>query len=411
MEALRMFKSLTGTQRNTFIACFLGWTLDALDFFLLTFVLSSVAQEFGRTIEQVTFAITITLMMRPVGAFIFGWLGDRFGRRIPLMIDIVFYSVVELLTAFAPNFATFLILRALFGIGMGGEWGLGASLAMESLPTHARGLFSGILQQGYAFGVLLAALVYWIVFPHFGWRGLFVVGALPALLVIYIRAHVPESPVWERNRLSGKASQIDLGRFIREHWLLFIYAALLMTAFNYMSHGTQDLYPTFLEKQRGFGVSGKAMITIVYAFGAIVGGTVVGFHSQKWGRRRCIILAAVCGVFLIPALGLRAEHCVTDCGWISHAVHGAGRMGRCAGTSKRTFAPVISRNISGIGLSTWKLSRLPTPRNSRLGWPSASTEQTESRITLLTMAVVQCIVFLAIIFLRGNRPGKTRPRF
>src|SRR6266704_484467 len=298
MEALRLFKSLSRTQRNTFIACFLGLTLDALDFFLLTFVLTPVAHDFGRTIEQVTFAITITLMMRPLGAFIFGWLGDRFGRRIPLMIDIVFYSVVELLTAFAPNFGAFLLLRALFGIGMGGEWGLGASLAMESLPTPARGLFSGILQQGYAFGYLLAALVYWIVFPIFGWRGLFVAGAFPALLVIYIRAHVPESPVWERDRAAAKA--FDLRRFAREHGALFIYAALLMTAFNYMSHGTQDLYATFLEKQRGFDVNAKSMIAIVYAIGAICGGTVVGFLSQRWGRRRLIILSAGCGTLLIP---------------------------------------------------------------------------------------------------------------
>src|SRR6266568_5157495 len=289
MEALRLFKSLSRVQRNTFIACFLGWTLDALDFFLLTFVLIPVAIEFGKTIEQVTFAITI----------IFGWLGDRFGRRIPLMIDIVFYSVVELLTAFAPNFATFLLLRALFGIGMGGEWGLGASLAMESLPTPARGLFSGILQQGYAFGYLLDALVYWIVFPIFGWRGLFVAGALPALLVIYIRAHVPESPVWERDRASAKSRKFDLRRLAKEHGTLLIYAALLMTAFNYMSHGTQDLYSTFLEKQRGFGVSAKSTITIVYAIGMICGGTVIGFLSQRWGRRRCIILSAVCGMLLI----------------------------------------------------------------------------------------------------------------
>src|SRR5207245_6527492 len=162
MEALRLFQSLNRTQRNTFIACFLGWTLDALDFFLLTVVFAPVAHEFGRTVPQVTFAITITLMMRPLGAFIFGWLGDRFGRRIPLMIDIVFYSVVELLTAFAPNFGTFLLLRALFGIGVGGEWGLGSSLALESLLTATRGLFLGILQQCYYFGYLLPAMVYWI---------------------------------------------------------------------------------------------------------------------------------------------------------------------------------------------------------------------------------------------------------
>src|SRR2546428_2255003 len=301
MEAIRLFKILNRDQRNTFIACFLGWTLDALDFFLLTFVFVPVAHDFERTIPQVTFAITLTLMTRPLGAFIFGWLGDRFGRRIPLMIDIVFYSVVELLTAFAPNFGTFLLLRALFGFGMGGEWGLGASLAMESLPTPARGLFSGILQQGYDFGYLLAALVYWIVFPIFGWRGLFVAGALPALLVIYIRARVPESPVWERSRGQKEVARLNIADFIKRHGGLFIYAALLMTAFNYMSHGTQDLYATFLEKQRGFGVSAKSMITIVYAVGAICGGTVVGFLSQRWGRRRSIALAAACGMLLIPA--------------------------------------------------------------------------------------------------------------
>jgi SHS family lactate transporter-like MFS transporter len=300
VNALRLFKSLDRSQRHTFAACFLGWALDALDFFLLAFVLVPVAHEFGRSISQVAFAITLTLMMRPVGAVIFGLLGDKFGRRIPLMADIIFYSVVELLTAFAPNFTVFLLLRALFGIGMGGEWGLGASLAMESLPAQTRGLFSGILQQGYAFGYLLAAVVYWIIFPFFGWRGLFVAGALPALLVIYIRAHVPESPVWERERGQREKTRFDLLAFVKQHGVLFLYTVLLMTAFNYMSHGTQDLYPTFLEKQRGFGVSLKSVITIVYAIGAICGGTVIGYLSQEWGRRRSIIIAAVCGMVLIP---------------------------------------------------------------------------------------------------------------
>src|SRR5256712_2938670 len=229
LEAIRLFKILNRDQRNTFIACFLRWAFDALVFFLVTFVLIPIGHDFGEAIPKVAFAITLTLMMRPVGAFIFGLLGDKFGRRIPLMADIIFYSVMELLTAFAPNFTVFLILRALFGIGMGGEWGLGASLAMESLPTQARGLFSGILQQGYAFGYLLAALVYWIVFPIFGWRGLFIAGALPALLVIYIRARVPESPVWERSRGQKEVARLNIADFIKRHGGLFIYAALLMT--------------------------------------------------------------------------------------------------------------------------------------------------------------------------------------
>ena len=299
MEALRIYRSLDRAQRKTFLACFLGWALDALDFFLLTFVVKDVAAEFSVSIVRVTFAITLTLMMRPLGALIFGLLGDRFGRRIPLMVDIVFYSLMELLTAFSPNYTVFLIFRALYGVGMGGEWGLGASLAMESLPAKARGLASGILQQGYSFGFLLAAVVYWLVFPHFGWRALFVVGALPALLVIYIRAHVPESPVWQRQRATAAAS-LGMVQFLEEHWRLLIYAVLLMTAFNYMSHGTQDLYPTFLQKQRLLSVNQTASIAIIYNLGAICGGTLLGHFSQSWGRRRTIMVAAGLGILLIP---------------------------------------------------------------------------------------------------------------
>ena len=300
MEPIRLFKSLNRDQRNTFIACFLGWSLDAFDFFLLTFVVSGVGHDFGRSVVDIAKTIAITLMMRPVGAFIFGLLGDRFGRRIPLMADIIFYSIMELLTAFAPNFTVFYILRALYGIGMGGEWGLGASLAMESLPTEARGLFSGILQQGYMFGYLFAALIYGIVFPVFGWRALFIVGALPAFLVIYIRARVPESPAWLR-RTSTTNFWSNLVRVLKQHWLLFIYVILLMTAFNAMSHGTQDIYQTFLGQQRGFGVSAKSAIGIIYAIGAICGGMVVGHLSQKFGRRRLIIVTAMFGTILIPA--------------------------------------------------------------------------------------------------------------
>ncbi len=300
MEAVRLFRSLDRNQRNTFLACFLGWALDAFDFFLLTFVIVPMAGDFGKSIAELTYAITLTLAMRPLGAFIFGLLGDRFGRRIPLMIDIIFYSLMELLTAFSPNYTWLLIFRALYGVGMGGEWGLGASLAMETLPTAARGLFSGILQQGYAFGYLLAAVVYWIVFPFFGWRGLFVAGALPAVLVLYIRARVPESPVWLRRQRETSDFWRDLPVVLKRHWVLFVYVILLMTAFNAMSHGTQDMYQTFLGEQRHYGVTQKAATGIIYAVGAICGGTVVGHLSQKWGRRRSIILAAIFGIVFIP---------------------------------------------------------------------------------------------------------------
>jgi MFS transporter, SHS family, lactate transporter len=263
-------------------------------------VIAAMAHDFGTSIADLSYAITLTLAMRPVGAFIFGLLGDRFGRRIPLMIDIIFYSLMELLTAFSPNYTTLLIFRALYGIGMGGEWGLGASLAMETLPTEARGLFSGILQQGYAFGYLLAAIVYWVVFPFFGWRGLFVAGALPAFLVLYIRARVPESPVWLRQQHAMTDFWSDVLIVTKRHWALFLYVILLMTAFNAMSHGTQDMYQTFLGEQRHYGVTQKAATGTIYAFGAICGGTVVGHLSQKWGRRRSIISTAGLGIILIP---------------------------------------------------------------------------------------------------------------
>ncbi|MEY2503756.1 MAG: transporter, family, lactate transporter [Verrucomicrobiota bacterium] len=397
MESLRLFKELTREQRTTFLACFLGWALDALDFFLVTFVLGQISQDFGRSISEVAFSITLTLMMRPLGALLFGWLGDKFGRRIPLMIDIVFYSVMELATAFAPNFTVFLILRALFGIGMGGEWGLGASLAMESLPTKARGLFSGILQQGYAVGYLLAALVYWIVFPLFGWRGLFVAGALPALLVIYIRAHVPESPVWQKHRETRHPRQ-PFSLLVRQHGALFLYAALLMTAFNYMSHGTQDLYPTYLEKQRGFGVSAKSIISIVYATGAICGGAIVGSLSQHWGRRRVIILCSIGGMLLIPLWIFAPNTALLMAGGflIQFMVQGAWgvvpvHLNELSPPAFRGLFPGLAYQMGNFAAAyaaqqqAWLAEKFRLPN----GEPNYA----------LTMALIQCVVFIAVIIL------------
>ena len=397
MEALRLFKSLNQEQRRTFVACFLGWALDALDFFLLTFVLDPVSKEFGQKIPTVAFAITLTLMMRPIGAFIFGLLGDKFGRRIPLMADIIFYSVMELLTAFAPNFTIFLIFRALFGIGMGGEWGLGASLAMESLPTQARGLFSGILQQGYAVGFLLAAIVFWIVFPHFGWRGLFIAGSLPALLVIYIRGRVPESPVWQRQRAQRKP-RLKMSMLIRQHGGLFLYAALLMTAFNYMSHGTQDLYATYLQKQRGFNADQTSKIAVVYAIGMICGGTVVGHLSQQWGRRRVIILSAICGMLMIPLwiFAPTTALLITGGFLIQFMVQGAWgvvpvHLNELSPPEYRGTFPGLAYQLGNFAAAYAAQQQAWLAEHFRLpnGEPNYA----------LTMAMVEAVVFLVIIFL------------
>jgi SHS family lactate transporter-like MFS transporter len=305
---VRVFSEHSPQARKTFTASFLGWTLDAFDFFLLTFVVTRIAADFHQAIVNVAFAITLTLMCRPLGALIFGWIGDRYGRRTPLMIDVAFFSIVELLTAFSPNFTVFLVLRALYGIAMGGEWGLGAAMAMESLPPQRRGLFSGILQQGYMVGYLVAALTYFLVFhfaPALGvaqwdWRMLFCIGALPAVLIFYIRAQVPESPAF----VARKPQPGALWRAIAQHWVLFVYAIALMAAFNFMSHGTQDLYATFLQKQHGFGPGQTSTLSIVAAFGAIAGGILFGGISQRAGPRATILICAVLGMLVIPLWAL-----------------------------------------------------------------------------------------------------------
>ncbi|HEY6420719.1 MAG TPA: MFS transporter [Candidatus Binataceae bacterium] len=281
---------------HTLVASFLGWTLDAFDFFVLVFVIPTIATEFHRPIADLALAITATLAMRPVGALVFGWIADRYGRRTPLMADIIFYSVVEVASGLAPNYATFLVLRALYGIGMGGEWGVGAALAMEAVGTRRRGFFSGLLQEGYAVGYLLAAAAYFFVFPHFGWRPLFFLGGLPALLTIYIRMKVPESEAWERTRPDLKA----IMGAIRSNLRLFLYLVVLMTMMNLVSHGTQDLYPTFLQLQRGLDARTVATIAIIYNIGALAGGLAFGYLSDRWGRRTTMATAVGLGALLVP---------------------------------------------------------------------------------------------------------------
>ena len=283
--------------RAAVFAGFLGWTLDAFDFFLVVFCLTSIGKEFHRTDAEIAFSLTLTLAFRPVGAFLFGLLADRYGRRLPLMIDLVFYSVIEILTGLAPNFTVFLILRALFGIGMGGEWGVGASLAMEKVPPRLRGFLSGLLQQGYAAGYLLAAICFFFLFERWGWRPLFFLGGLPALLALYVRFHVKESEVWQKTK---RENWSQLGRSIASHWKLFLYITLLMMMMNFCSHGTQDMYPTFLQRQWGFAPKQRSLITAVSMIGAIVGGTLVGLLSDRIGRRRALILSLLLGILVVP---------------------------------------------------------------------------------------------------------------
>ncbi|MDE3172247.1 MAG: MFS transporter [Gemmatimonadota bacterium] len=284
-------------QRSAFVASFLGWTLDAFDFFLMIFILRAVAQEFGTDVKAVTIAVTLTLAMRPLGALVFGLLADRFGRRPILMIDVLLFSLLELASAFAPSLVVLIALRAAFGFAMGGEWGIGASLVMETVPARARGLVSGILQEGYAFGYLLAAVVYGLLFDRIGWRGMFMVGVIPALLVMYIRRNVEESPVWTQLRERPKVS---LWHSVRHNWKLFTYVVILMTAFNFFSHGTQDLYPTFLQAQHHFSPGTVSLLAIVANVGAIAGGIFFGSISERVGRRTAIVIAALFGLLMIP---------------------------------------------------------------------------------------------------------------
>src|SRR5437764_1261290 len=297
MSLIADLKSLEPSQRSAIWASYLGWTLDAFDYFLMVFMLSAIAREFGTDVKAVSQAVFLTLAARPVGAFVFGWLAERFGRRPVLMVDIILFSVLEFASGFAPSLATLLVLRFLFGIAMGGEWGLGASLVMESIPARLRGPVSGLLQSGYPSGYFVASLAYFLLFDTIGWRGMFMVGVAPALLVLLIRMHVKESPVFEARR--GKPRVNPIAELAR-HWKVALYLVVLMTAFNFFSHGTQDLYPTFLQKQHHFDTHMTGVLAAVMNVGAIAGGISFGIWSEKIGRKRAIIIASLLALPVIP---------------------------------------------------------------------------------------------------------------
>jgi MFS transporter, SHS family, lactate transporter len=289
----------TRSQKNVVVAAYLGWTLDAFDFFLMVFMFKDIASTFHVDVKSVAYATFLTLAARPIGAFVFGRLADRFGRKPTLMWNILAFSILEAASGFAPSLLTLLVLRFLFGIAMGGEWGIGSALTFETIPVRARGVVSGLLQAGYPSGYFVAAVAAYFFYDSLGWRYMFLLGIVPAILVFFIRMGIEESPAWTEQRV--KKQPLGLRAVIGREWKLAVYAILLMTAFNFFSHGSQDAYPNlFLKIQHGFDTKTLSLMTAIANIGAIFGGIGFGFLSERTGRRRAIIYASLLALPVLP---------------------------------------------------------------------------------------------------------------
>jgi SHS family lactate transporter-like MFS transporter len=398
MNVFAPFRRLTPTQRHTFFACFLGWSLDAFDFFILVFCVSAIAGEFHTTVSAITEAIFLTLAMRPVGAFLFGFLADRFGRRPALMIDIICFSIFELGSAFAPSLHAFLIMRALFGIAMGGEWGVGAALAFETLPAKGRGFFSGLLQEGYVVGYLLAAVVYGTLFRFIGWRGMFVAGALPAFLVIYIRTKVDESPAWLQGRVA-RETDTHVAKGIQVYLSSFLFLVLLMFAFNSFSHGTQDLYPTFLQKNHGFSPGTVGAIAIIYNIGALLGGIAFGSWSERIGRRRAIMIAALLAIPLIPLWAYSHTAPMLALGGFLMQFMVQGAWGVIPAHLNELSPPAVRATFPGLA---YQLGNLLASRNSVIQAKFAEQNYGGNFAPVLAWTVVLVATLVVVISLIGK---------
>jgi MFS transporter, SHS family, lactate transporter len=299
LAVIQYFRMLTRPQLHAYLAALGGWSLDALDFFIFVISLTAISSEFHTTVKAVSEGVFLTLACRPVGALVFGWLAEKYGRRPILMLNVLSYSAVQLATAFAPNLATLLALRAVFGLAMGGEWGVGAALALETLPARGRGFFSGLLQEGYVLGYLLASVLSWLLFARIGWRGMFIVSSVSALLVLYIRFGVHESPAWTAGKAPHRASAAEIWGVVRNYLPTLLYLVVLMACFNSFSHGSQDLYRAFLEKQHGYPGRVSDTILIIMNVGALLGGICFGALSEHIGRKRAIMLAAALSLPMI----------------------------------------------------------------------------------------------------------------
>jgi MFS transporter, SHS family, lactate transporter len=391
--------SWTREQRNVTIAAYLGWTLDAFDFFLMVFILKDIATEFKTNIPEVAFAITLTLAARPLGALIFGRLADKFGRRPTLMVNIAIYSLLELLSGLSPNLTTLLILRFLFGIAMGGEWGVGSALTMETVPPKARGFVSGLLQAGYPSGYLLASIVFGVLYQYVGWRGMFFVGVAPALLVLYVRAHVPESPAW---RAMEKRERPGLLATLKQNWTLSLYAIILMTAFNFFSHGTQDLYPTFLREQHHFDPHTVSMITIVLNIGAIVGGLFFGSLSEKIGRRVAIFIAALIALPVLYLWAFSTTPVMLAVGAFLMQISVQGAWGVIPVHLNEISPDEIRATFPGL---VYQLGNLLAAVNATMQASIATSHDNNYGMAMAIVAGTVAVVIAALIFFSRERRG------
>ncbi|HSY29597.1 MAG TPA: MFS transporter [Burkholderiaceae bacterium] len=391
--------SWTKEQKNVTIAAYLGWTLDAFDFFLMVFVFKDIAKEFHVAISDVSVAVVLTLAMRPVGALIFGRLADKFGRKPTMMANILLYSVLELASGFAPSLMTLLILRALFGIAMGGEWGVGSALVMETIPPKSRGFVSGLLQAGYPTGYLLASVVFGLLYESIGWRGMFWVGVLPALLVVYIRRNVTESPAWEAMAKKPRKGLIET---LLANWKLSLYSIILMTAFNFFSHGTQDVYPTFLREQHHFDPHTVSLIVITLNIGAIIGGLCFGSISEKIGRRKAILYSALIALPVLPLWAFSTDPMMLAAGAFLMQISVQGAWGVIPVHLNEISPDEVRATFPGL---VYQLGNLLASVNLYLQTRIAEANDKNYSIALVLVAGVTAVVIASLIMFSRERHG------
>jgi len=398
MSLVAELKGLQRKQVHSIWASYLGWTLDAFDFFLLVFMLSAIAKEYGTDIKTVSEATFLTLAARPFGAFVFGWMADRFGRRPIMMIVILLFSLFSFASAFAWSLTSLFVIRTLFGFCMGGEWGIGASLVMESIPIKLRGPVSGLLQSGYPSGYFIASLIYFLLFDALGWRGLFMVGIAPAILVFLIRMHVEESPAFEKRRHERPANPLHE---LRKHWKIALYVVVLMTAFNFFSHGTQDIYPTFLKEQHKFDTHMVGLLAMVGNAGAIVGGISFGIWSERIGRKRAIIIASLLALPVIPLWAFSATPLMLGLGAFLIQVAVQGAWGIVPVHLNELSPPLVRGMFPGFA---YQLGNLIASRNLPI---QASIAQSHNGNFGLAMAIVAGITVVVLVAWTAIGPERT----